>query len=174
MAYHISNSFKQHPIFKEYWIIIVILLPKKLSRIVKFDVNAESQIKKILRIAWEILIKRISLLSKWIYAKIKVCEWDWKVSDVLGFIFDRFKSLLFPVVDSFTNFTYLAAVFSFEIFARVAELGDALDLGSSPARGGGSTPPFRMNTKARRTRKARKKKNEGHGEKKKNDKYNFV
>ena len=85
-----------------------------------------------------------------------------------GFIFDRFKSLLFPVVDSFTNFTYLAPVFSFEIFAKVAELGDALDLGSSPARGGGSTPPFRMNTKAR------KKKNEGHGEKKKNDKYNFV
>ena len=27
--------------------------------------------------------------------------------------------------------------------AKVAELADALDLGSSPARGGGSTPPFR-------------------------------
>ena len=28
-------------------------------------------------------------------------------------------------------------------FAKVAELADALDLGSSPARGGGSNPPFR-------------------------------
>ena len=55
-----------------------------------------------------------------------------------------FKSRQFLLVDSFTNFTYLAAVFSFEIFAKVAELGDALDLGSSPARGGGSTPPFRI------------------------------
>ena len=27
--------------------------------------------------------------------------------------------------------------------AKVAELADALDLGSSPVRGGGSTPPFR-------------------------------
>ena len=30
--------------------------------------------------------------------------------------------------------------------AKVAELADALDLGSSPARGGGSTPPFRTMT----------------------------
>ena len=30
-----------------------------------------------------------------------------------------------------------------QFFAKVAELADALDLGSSPARGGGSTPPFR-------------------------------
>ena len=29
--------------------------------------------------------------------------------------------------------------------AKVAELADALDLGSSPARGGGSSPPFRTN-----------------------------
>ena len=30
-----------------------------------------------------------------------------------------------------------------QVHAKVAELADALDLGSSPARGGGSTPPFR-------------------------------
>ena len=64
-----------------------------------------------------------------------------------------FKSRQFLLVDSFTNFTYLAPVFSFEIFAKVAELGDALDLGSSPARGGGSTPPFRI---TRRTRKLKR------------------
>ena len=32
-------------------------------------------------------------------------------------------------------------------FARVAELADALDLGSSPARGGGSNPPSRISPK---------------------------
>ncbi len=80
-----------------------------------------------------------------------------------GSIFQRFKSFLFPLVDSFTNFTYLAPVFSFEIFAKVAELGDALDLGSSPARGGGSTPPFRMITGTRITRKkAQRNKDETH------------
>ncbi len=30
------------------------------------------------------------------------------------------------------------------IVARMAELADALDLGSSPVKGGGSTPPPRM------------------------------
>ncbi len=38
-------------------------------------------------------------------------------------------------------------IFSIQLMnAKVAELADALDLGSSAARCGGSSPPFRINT----------------------------
>lgn len=35
------------------------------------------------------------------------------------------------------------------LIAKVAELADALDLGSSPVRGGGSSPPFRTKITSR-------------------------
>ena len=57
--------------------------------------------------------------------------------------FDYGRSLVAFASLAAVIYGYLEKRLLHDTYAKVAELADALDLGSSPARGGGSTPPFR-------------------------------
>ena len=77
-----------------------------------------------------------------------------------------FKSRQFLLVDSFTNFTYLATVFSCSNFCESGGIGRRAGLRIQSRKGWGFDSPLSHNTKntkiktARKTRKTGKRKND--------------